>query len=96
MIVEQRSPLHLPLCQRWIGERIRAGGNNKRRGGASYVPSNLRQGVHVRENALEHLHPEQLPPERSNVAEWDRGRRQDGVEGRNLLTDEMVFGFCVE
>ena len=30
------------------------------------------------------------------VAEWDGGGGQDGVEGRDLLADEMVFRFGVE
>ena len=30
------------------------------------------------------------------VAEWDGGRGQDGVEGRHLFANEMVFRFGVQ
>ena len=95
-MVQQRPPLHLLLCQCWIGERIRSGGDDERRGGASHVPRNLRQRVHVLQNALEYLHLQQRLLERAGVAERDGRRGQDGVEGCDLLMDEMVLCLCVE
>jgi len=95
-MVQQRAPLHLLLRQRRIGERVRTGGDDERRGGTPDIPRNLRQRVHVLQRALEHRHPQEFLPERAEVAEGDRGRGQDGVERRDLLADEVVFGLCVE
>ena len=91
-MVQQRAPLHLLLRQRQIGERIRAGGDEQRRGRAPDVPRNLRQRVHVLERAPEHGRLQAPRGERAGVVERDGRRGEDGVEGRDLLAHEVVFG----
>jgi hypothetical protein len=96
IVVQKRAPLHLLPRQSRIGERVRSRGHDQCRGGASNVPSDLGQRVHVLQNAREHPHLQEFLLERADVVERDGGRAQDGVERRDLLADEMVLCFCVQ